>query len=858
MKVVNSTRIAVVLVGLPARGKTYIGRKVHRYLEWLGVSCKVFNVGEYRRKNVGSYSGHEFFDANNPIFENIRAQCASEALDDLIRWFGSSHSGVAIYDATNSTLKRRKLVYERCSQNSIDVLFAESWCDDEDLIMNNILEVKRCSPDYAGVTDFTQVIDDFKLRISHYNDVYQQVGIPPDPSKVAPELKDYDETQLTYVRKINVGAQMVINRVKDYMQSRIVFFLMNIHIAPRSILFSRHGESQYNQLGLLGGDSGLSPNGQKYADALPALITKIMGDKKLTVWTSTLKRTIQTAAQLSYKKIQFKALDEINAGLCDGLSYNDVKERYPEEYATRKENKFEFRYRGGESYRDVVLRLEPIIMELERQQNIMIVSHQAVLRCIYAYFLEVSPSELPYIKIPLHTVMKLTWTAYGCEAQMYSLDIKAVDTHITKPKPSPKSEISDSKISIPNNPAASTDSITPLASTPADSQNTLKPSTNDHATSSADADVPKEDISLNRISRKYTLLNKNQRVVKHTAMISFPSTIANNSKLFYDNAISKKASNDLNNFAMEAQPVSSPLNFISTMDRLPSILNSVESQKNSFSQFIKDQDGLPGIDSHRKSSNSKKSALSELSKINSDVKTLGTQLPNSGLNSSPIHDLTITPCNVNDILSIPPNGHPGSKEIYPPGFVISNQATPSVSRSDSPSSIPSSTTSKDKRGLLSSLLSPSNDSFLNESFIQTSTSNTEHDQQIDLNTNSGSVLNERDHPCQQSEQDNYLGSTSRSSIPIIRKSPTGSAELESTGSDKNSSPCSFEKQISRNNSVLGLSIEKIESLHLGGHRNVKFIQTKPALALSFTQPSNMNKLDKTSVIKQGLTGLDKL
>lgn len=31
---------------------------------------------------------------------------------------------------------------------------------------------------------------------------------------------------------------------------------------------------------------------------------------------------------------------------------------------------------GGESYRDVVIRLEPVIMELERQENILIIGHQ--------------------------------------------------------------------------------------------------------------------------------------------------------------------------------------------------------------------------------------------------------------------------------------------------------------------------------------------------------------------------------------------------------------------------------------------------------------------------------------------------
>jgi len=36
---------------------------------------------------------------------------------------------------------------------------------------------------------------------------------------------------------------------------------------------------------------------------------------------------------------------------------------------------------------DVVSRLEPVMMELERQQNVLVVCNQAISRCILAYFL---------------------------------------------------------------------------------------------------------------------------------------------------------------------------------------------------------------------------------------------------------------------------------------------------------------------------------------------------------------------------------------------------------------------------------------------------------------------------------------
>lgn len=53
-----------------------------------------------------------------------------------------------------------------------------------------------------------------------------------------------------------------------------------------------------------------------------------------------------------------------------------LQRAYPDDFANRDEDKFNYRYRGGESYRDVVVRLEPVIMELERQENILIIGHQ--------------------------------------------------------------------------------------------------------------------------------------------------------------------------------------------------------------------------------------------------------------------------------------------------------------------------------------------------------------------------------------------------------------------------------------------------------------------------------------------------
>lgn len=180
----------------------------------------------------------------------------------------------------------------------------------------------------------------------------------------------------------------------------------------------------------------LSAAGERFAAALPELLQNhLKPETPLSIWTSTLRRTIQTAAALPHhSRRSLKALDELDAGVCDGLTYDQISSQYPEDYAARDADKFNYRYRGGESYADLVHRLEPVIMELERVENILIVSHQAIIRVILAYFLDKPAEEMPYIQVPLHTLIKLTPKAYECGFEVFPLPIPAVDTF--RPKPS--------------------------------------------------------------------------------------------------------------------------------------------------------------------------------------------------------------------------------------------------------------------------------------------------------------------------------------------------------------------------------------------------------------------------------------
>ncbi|XP_069315110.1 6-phosphofructo-2-kinase/fructose-2,6-bisphosphatase 3 isoform X1 [Eulemur rufifrons] len=413
-KLTNSPTV-IVMVGLPARGKTYISKKLTRYLNWIGVPTKVFNVGEYRREAVKQYSSYNFFRPDNEEAMKVRKQCALAALRDVKSYLAKEGGQIAVFDATNTTRERRHMILHFAKENDFKAFFIESVCDDPTVVASNIMEVKISSPDYKDCNS-AEAMDDFMRRIGCYEASYQ----PLDPDKW--------DRDLSLIKVIDVGRRFLVNRVQDHIQSRIVYYLMNIHVQPRTIYLCRHGENEYNLQGRIGGDSGLSSRGKKFASALSQFVEE-QNLKGLRVWTSQLKSTIQTAEALRLPYEQWKALNEIDAGVCEELTYEEIKDTYPEEYALREQDKYYYRYPTGESYQDLVQRLEPVIMELERQENVLVICHQAVLRCLLAYFLDKSAEEMPYLKCPLHTVLKLTPVAYGCRVESIYLNVESVSTH---------------------------------------------------------------------------------------------------------------------------------------------------------------------------------------------------------------------------------------------------------------------------------------------------------------------------------------------------------------------------------------------------------------------------------------------
>lgn len=197
----------------------------------------------------------------------------------------------------------------------------------------------------------------------------------------------------------------------------------------------QHGESEYNVLGKVGGDANLSPRGYQYADRLAEYVNQTLApNPTFRLWTSCLKRTIQTASHIKAPQERVAALNELDTGVCDGLTYEEIAERYPAEFAARDDDKFLYRYPGGESYRDLLNRVEPVVERLRKEDNVMVIAHQAVLRCLLAALLDKDNQELPYIHAPLHTIIRLSFNDNDCQMDLIPLNVECVDTHRKKPE----------------------------------------------------------------------------------------------------------------------------------------------------------------------------------------------------------------------------------------------------------------------------------------------------------------------------------------------------------------------------------------------------------------------------------------
>jgi len=174
----------------------------------------------------------------------------------------------------------------------------------------------------------------------------------------------------------------------------------------KTIYFTRHGQSEYNKTGQLGGDSPLSNNGIEYSRFLYNYF-KLNKNENINVITSGMLRTNMTAELFKNKKVNNRFM-EINAGIFEHYTYDEIKEENLKEFNNRKKDKYNYRYPNGESYKDLENRVIPEFRKLlESNESFLLIAHNAVLRVIFGYLYSMKESSIPFLEIPLHTIFKI-------------------------------------------------------------------------------------------------------------------------------------------------------------------------------------------------------------------------------------------------------------------------------------------------------------------------------------------------------------------------------------------------------------------------------------------------------------------
>lgn len=265
------------------------------------------------------------------------------------------------------------------------------------------------------------------------------------------------------LQMVDVGKKLTHFGLEGFLSGGIAHYLSSFNLAPRQIWITRHGQSQDNKSGKLGGDSDLTERGHYYALSLYKFITakrkewlveqknkiaqssfppqpgdrsppypelnRELDEKNSCVWTSMLKRSIQTAeyfeADEEYDVKAWEMLNELNAGKFEGLTYGDIARDHTDEYTRRQHDKLHYVYPGvgGEGYLQIINRLRDMVRELERiKDHVTIIGHRSVCRVLMAYFMDLTRDDIADLDVPLGMLYAIEPKPYGFEFHAYKYD----------------------------------------------------------------------------------------------------------------------------------------------------------------------------------------------------------------------------------------------------------------------------------------------------------------------------------------------------------------------------------------------------------------------------------------------------
>jgi len=154
------------------------------------------------------------------------------------------------------------------------------------------------------------------------------------------------------------------------------------------LLLVRHGVTEFNSTRRFAGysDIEMSAVGLQQVEKLR---DRLAGEKIDVIYSSDLKRAMVTAEVIrSGRKIDILAcseLREVNYGEVEGLTYPEIRQRYPEVAELVANFTLRLKFPGGESFEEFIERVSRFTDRLNRHtpaDTVLIVSHSGPLRTL--------------------------------------------------------------------------------------------------------------------------------------------------------------------------------------------------------------------------------------------------------------------------------------------------------------------------------------------------------------------------------------------------------------------------------------------------------------------------------------------
>lgn len=379
-------KLCIALVGLPARGKSFVAARLQEGLEADGIKTEVFNNGRLRRAKVGpSSTAASFYHPENTEGIKQREELAMLNMHLARSYLLKQGGDVAILDATNSSRARRAAI-EAC-MDGISLLFIECINNDPELL-NASVESKTRLPEFASITP-TEARQSFWQRIRYYETIFT----PLAEEKCFAKIETLNNRIL---HEQSCSSVPYYTQIKDILMSDWV----------RNMYLARHGQSLYNLEDRIGGDSGLSALGHQQSEALARHFAQISIPY---IFTSTRLRSAQTAAPIIANHpesivIALPEFDEIDAGIFETMTYAEIKRTMPKEFKARSRDKYGYTYPQGEGYASLKERVatgfRKALFLSGATPGFLVIGHQAINRTILSLFLYRRDEAVPHIYVP--------------------------------------------------------------------------------------------------------------------------------------------------------------------------------------------------------------------------------------------------------------------------------------------------------------------------------------------------------------------------------------------------------------------------------------------------------------------------